>query len=160
MILTGIGYDSHRLVENREFILAGVKIPYNKGFLAHSDGDVFTHALIDALLGASGLGDIGELFPNTDEKYKEANSLNLLSLVKEKLDILDIKIIYIDSIIIAERPKITSYKLEMKANISRILDITKTQINIKAKTNEQMDDIGKGDGVAVHVVVTIDRNFN
>lgn len=147
----GIGYDSHRLVENRKLILGGVAIPFEKGLQGHSDADVLCHAITDAILGALGEGDIGRHFPDTDNKWKDASSIDLLSgivnLVKQK----GFEISWIDSVVIAEKPKLGPYFDKMKKNISRS-GIPSDIINIKAKTNEGMGFTGSGDGIAAQAV--------
>ncbi|PIU67832.1 MAG: 2-C-methyl-D-erythritol 2,4-cyclodiphosphate synthase [Armatimonadetes bacterium CG07_land_8_20_14_0_80_40_9] len=151
----GIGYDLHKLVKGRRLILGGVEIPYPQGLLAHSDGDVLVHSIIDALLGALGEGDIGQHFPDTDEQYKDIKSLILLGKVKEMLKKKGAEIGNIDATVLAERPKIAPYVKEMKENISRTLKIEKEKINIKAKTNEGLGFIGKGEGIAALAVVSL-----
>ena len=151
----GIGYDLHKLVKGRRLILGGVEIPYPQGLLAHSDGDVLVHSIIDALLGALGEGDIGQHFPDTDEQYKDIKSLILLGKVKEMLKKKGAEIGNIDATVLAERPKIAPYVEEMKENISRTLKIKKEKINIKAKTNEGLGFIGKGEGIAALAVVSL-----
>ena len=151
----GIGYDLHKLVKGRRLILGGVEIPYSQGLLAHSDGDVLVHSIIDALLGALGEGDIGQHFPDTDEQYKDIKSLILLGKVKEMLKKKGAEIGNIDATVLAERPKIAPYVKEMKENISRTLKIEKEKINIKAKTNEGLGFIGKGEGIAALAVVSL-----
>ena len=150
----GIGYDIHKLVEGRDLIIGGVKIPYEKGLLGHSDADVLVHAIIDALLGALALGDIGVHFPDTDEKYKGADSLELLKQTKKLLG--DYKIINIDSNIIAQKPKLAPYINSMREKIASILDINLNCISIKAKTNENMDSMGQGTSIAANAVVLVD----
>lgn len=151
----GIGYDLHRLVRGRRLVLGGVEIPYPQGLLAHSDGDVLVHSIIDALLGALGEGDIGQHFPDTDEQYKDIKSLILLRRVREMLKKRGAKIDNIDATVLAERPKIAPYVEEMKENISSTLKIEKEKINIKAKTNEGLGFIGKGEGIAALAVVSL-----
>lgn len=154
MLVTGIGYDSHSLVLSRPLIIGGVNIPYSKGIEAHSDGDVLIHAIIDSILGASGLKDIGTLFPDTDPKYKDISSLLLLNNFKKH------KIVYIDAVIIAEAPKLTLYIDAMKQNIANALNIETNRVNIKAKTNEKMGFIGRGEGIASYAICTLDRDFS
>ncbi|WP_304942116.1 2-C-methyl-D-erythritol 2,4-cyclodiphosphate synthase, partial [Vallitalea guaymasensis] len=132
----GMGYDVHRLVEDRKLILGGVEIPYEKGLLGHSDADVLVHAIMDALLGAMGKGDIGKHFPDTDNKYKSISSLKLMAQVKELLTSEGYSIINIDSTIIAQRPKMAGYIEEMRTNIADVLNIEIENINIKATTEE------------------------
>ncbi len=150
---TGIGYDIHALADGREFILGGVKIKHDKGFAAHSDGDVLLHAIIDAILGALGEDDIGTQFPDNDPKYKGADSLKLLETIKEKFNF---KIINMDCNIICEKPKMKPHTAQMKENIARVLGISEKQIGIKAKTNEGLDAVGEGRAVCAHCVVLLD----
>ena len=144
----GMGYDVHRLVEGRELILGGVKIPYEKGLLGHSDADVLLHAVMDALLGAAALGDIGRHFPDTDPAYKGASSLKLLEhvgkLIDEKLYVIG----NIDATIIAQRPKMAPYIEEMRKNVAETLGIETDQVNIKATTEEGLGFTGSGEGIA------------
>ena len=147
----GTGYDSHRLVEGRRLILGGVHIPFEKGLSGHSDADVLCHAIIDALLGALGKGDIGTHFPDTDTQWKDASSIDLLSRIVDIVKHNDFELLWIDSTIIAERPKLQNYIYEMRRNIS-VSGIPIDIINIKAKTNEGMGFIGRGEGIAVQTV--------
>ena len=144
----GIGTDIHRLVENRKLMLCGIYIPFPLGLLGHSDGDVGIHAVIDALLGASGMGDIGTLFPDTDDKWKNADSKELLLIVKDKLEEKRWQIINVDLIIHAEMPKLGSAKGQMKRVVAGLLGIDFTAVNVKAKTNEGLGDIGAGQAIA------------
>lgn len=139
----GIGYDIHRLEENRDLIIGGVKIPYEKGLLGHSDADVLIHAIIDALLGAAGLPDIGTIFPDTDEAFKDADSTVLLAKVCEMLSEKGYKIGNIDSNIIAQAPKMMPYIKDMKQRLSEVMKIPAENISVKAKTNEKMDAVGE-----------------
>ena len=150
----GTGYDIHRLVEGRDLILGGIKIPYEKGLLGHSDADVLIHSIIDAILGALALGDIGRHFPDTDEKYKDIDSAILLKKTKELIE--EHKIINIDSNIICQKPKLAPYINQMRENIANILDINANQISIKAKTNESMDSAGQSAAIVASAVVLID----
>ena len=142
----GHGYDVHRLTEGRALILGGVNIPYEKGLLGHSDADVLLHAVMDALLGAAALGDIGKHFPDTDERYRGADSLKLLAEVKEMLG--DVRISNIDVTIIAQKPKLSPYNEQMTANIARTLDIPVSRVNIKATTEEGLGFTGREEGIA------------
>jgi 2-C-methyl-D-erythritol 2,4-cyclodiphosphate synthase len=152
----GTGYDSHRLAEGRKLILGGVEIPYEKGLLGHSDADALCHAITDAIIGALGLGDIGTHFPDTDPKWKDAVSIELLKSIVELARINGYAIAWIDSTIITERPKLAPYIEKMKAALSRT-GIPAGQINIKAKTNEGMGFIGRGEGIAVHAVCLLEK---
>jgi len=156
-VRVGIGYDVHPLAEGSPLILGGVEIKYNRILVGWSDADVLLHSIMDALLGAAGLTDIGTHFPPSDLRYKNASSIVLLRRVKALLDQDDWKIINIDSTIIAEEPKLAPYMDQMKESISETLDIDKSQIGIKATTTEQMGFTGRGEGIAVHAVALIDK---
>lgn len=147
----GIGYDSHRLVEGRKLIIGGVEIPFEKGLDGHSDADVLCHAITDAIIGALGLGDIGVHFPDTDQKWKDASSIQMLSQIMELVKQKGFDLHYIDSIVIAEKPKLLTFIDTMKKNISKA-GIPENSLNIKAKTNEGMGLIGQGDGIAAQAV--------
>jgi 2-C-methyl-D-erythritol 2,4-cyclodiphosphate synthase len=153
----GIGYDIHKLIESNELYLklCGISIPFEKRCVAHSDGDVVIHALIDALLGAAALGDIGTHFPDTNPKYKNANSAILLQETFQLLQMNGYVIENIDINIITEKPKLTSYINLMKTRLSELLSLNVAQISIKAKTNEQLDDIGKGEAIAAQAIVLL-----
>lgn len=154
-IRIGKGYDVHRLVEDRKCVIGGVDIPYEKGLLGHSDADVLTHAIMDAILGAAGLGDIGRLFPDSDEKYKGANSLKLLEIVGEVLERKGYKVGNIDATVICERPKISQYNKEMIENISKSLKIDNSHVNIKGTTTEKLGFTGRAEGIAAEAVCII-----
>lgn len=145
---SGIGTDIHRLIEGRKLMLCGVYLPYPAGLAGHSDGDVGLHAVIDALLGASGMGDIGTLFPSTDPRWKDADSKELLFIVKEQLEEKRWEVVNIDLIIHAEAPKLEQVKGQMKRCIAGLLGIDFTAVNVKAKTNEGLGDIGAGEAMA------------
>lgn len=151
----GIGYDVHRLVEDRDLILGGVQIPYEKGLLGHSDADVLTHAIMDALLGAAGLPDIGRLFPDNDPTYKGADSIKLLEAVGERLQEAGYMPYHIDTVVICQRPKIAPYLDAMKDCIASALGITNTAINIKGTTTESLGFEGRGEGISAQAIVTI-----
>jgi len=151
----GIGYDVHRLAEGRALILGGVNVPFEKGLLGHSDADVLTHAIMDALLGGAALGDIGTMFPDTDEHYKDACSIEMLRRVGYWLGKHCIWIINIDSIIIAEKPKFSNYYLEMRANIADALGIDMSQVSVKATTEEGLGFTGRGEGMAAKAIVML-----
>jgi len=153
----GTGYDSHRLAEGRKFIIGGVEIPHENGLLGHSDADVLCHAITDAIIGALGLGDIGTHFPDTDPQWKDAVSIELLQSIVELAKMNGYSVAWIDSTIIAERPKLTPYIEKMKAALS-LTGIPVGHINIKAKTNEGMGFIGRGEGIAVHAVCLLEKN--
>ncbi len=151
----GIGYDSHRFMAGRKLIIGGIEIEHQMGLIGHSDADVLVHAIIDALLGAAGLGDIGSHFPDNDIKWKDASSLDLLKRVVEKLQSAEMQIHWIDTVVIAEQPKIAPYIEAMRSSIASVLGIDKGKINIKAKTNEGMGFVGRGEGIAVQAVCLI-----
>ena len=144
----GLGYDVHRLVEERELIIGGVNIPYEKGLLGHSDADVLVHAIIDSLLGASALGDIGTLFPDTDPKFKGISSIKLLEEVGKLLKKNNYSINNIDSTIIAQKPKMSPFIKEMRENIAKALQIDVTKVNVKATTEEGLGFTGTGEGIS------------
>ena len=150
----GIGNDIHRLVEGRPLILGGIEIPYSKGEEAHSDGDVLVHAIIDAILGACAKGDIGRLFPPSDERYKDADSLKLL---KQAVEYTGAKIINIDSSLTLEEPKLRPYITTMRERIAEVLSIDIDRVSIKAKTNEGLDETGKGNAVSAIAVVLVEN---
>ena len=152
----GLGYDVHRLAENRKLIIGGVHIPYEKGLAGHSDADVLVHAVMDALLGASKLGDIGVLYPDSDPKYKDISSITLLKYVKEAMDKKNIKIINIDSVIVAQKPKMRPYIEEMEKNIAKALDISTEDINVKATTEEELGFTGREEGISSKAVCLIE----
>ncbi|MBN1795184.1 MAG: 2-C-methyl-D-erythritol 2,4-cyclodiphosphate synthase [Sedimentisphaerales bacterium] len=156
---TGIGTDIHELVEGRKLMLGGIQVPYNRGLLGHSDGDVALHAIIDALLGAAGMGDIGELFPDNDPQYEDADSKGLLLTVKEKLEEKDWEIANVDLIIHAEMPKLSQYKGQMKRCIAELLGIDFNNVNVKAKTNEGFGDIGAGDAIAATAITLLMKKY-
>jgi 2-C-methyl-D-erythritol 2,4-cyclodiphosphate synthase len=151
----GIGYDLHRLAEGRKLIIGGVELPFEKGPVGHSDGDVLTHALCDALLGAAGLGDIGTHFPDTDPKWKGANSLLFLERAKKLLDEKHFAIEHVDAVVITEKPKLGPHFQKMREALAKALGIPPERIHLKAKTNEGVDAIGRGEAIAAHVVATL-----
>ena len=148
----GHGYDVHRLVEGRDLILGGVKIEYSKGLLGHSDADVLTHAIMDSLLGALGMGDIGKLFPDNDPKYKGANSLALLAEVVKLVEESGMEISNIDSTILAQAPKLAPHIPMMRQNLSGILSLPLEAVSVKATTEEGLGFTGDGSGIAAHAV--------
>lgn len=156
----GMGYDVHRLVEDRKLIIGGVEIPYEKGLLGHSDADVLLHAVMDALLGAAALGDIGRHFPDTDERYKGADSMKLLSEVKRMLEEKLYVIENIDATIIAQKPKMSPYIERMRDNIANCLCIDRDRVNIKATTEEKLGFTGEGLGISSQAVCLIESAFN
>lgn len=152
---TGIGYDIHRLVAGRPLFLGGVEIPFNKGLLGHSDGDVLIHAFCDALLGALALGDIGEHFPDTDSKYKGIASSQLLKTVKGLVDSNGYKINNIDAVIIAQAPALTPFKNKIKQKLCELMNIQEDVLNIKAKTNEGLGSVGNDEAIVCYAVVSL-----
>ena len=151
----GIGYDIHELAEDRDLIIGGVKIPYEKGLLGHSDADVLVHAIIDSLLGALAMDDIGSLFPDTDDRFKNANSLSLLKLVYDKVQQEGYWINNIDTNIIAQEPKMMPYIPKMKTVLAPVLGLDITDISIKAKTKEKLDSVGEGLAIEANAVVLL-----
>ena len=156
----GLGYDIHRLVEGRELIIGGVRITHEKGLLGHSDADVLVHAIIDALLGALALDDIGTLFPDTDPKYKDADSMVLLHHVYKKIQQEGYKINNIDSNIIAQNPKMMPYIPKMKEALAALLQIEPSDISIKAKTKEKLDAVGESKAIEANAVVMLENLKN
>ena len=156
----GLGYDVHKLVEGRDLIMGGVKIPYEKGLLGHSDADVLLHAISDALLGAAALGDIGKHFPDTDPQYKGADSLKLLAHVGKLLDEKMYVIENIDATIIAQRPKMAPHIPKMRENIAAALGIDVDQVNVKATTEEGLGFTGTGEGISSQAICAIEKITN
>ena len=153
----GTGYDVHRLVEDRALIMGGVMIPYDKGLLGHSDADVLLHAIMDALLGAAALGDIGKHFPDSNEKYKGVSSMELLKEVKQMLDEELFIVENIDATIIAQKPKMAPYLQEMRENIAGVLQIDVSQVNVKATTEEGLGFTGTGEGISAQAICAIEK---
>ena len=156
MMRIGHGYDVHRLVSDRKLILGGVDVPYERGLLGHSDADVLTHAVMDALLGAAGQGDIGRHFPDNDPAYAGADSLKLLDCVVDLLSNSGWIVGNVDATIIAQRPKLAPYLPEMRDNLALRLNISSDQVNIKATTEEHLGFTGAGEGIAAHAVVLLE----
>ena len=154
----GLGYDVHRLVEGRDLIIGGVKIPYERGLLGHSDADVLLHAIMDSLLGASALGDIGKHFPDTDEKFKGISSIKLLEEVGKLLLSNGYSINNIDSSIIAQKPKMAPFIQQMRENIANALNIDLMQINVKATTEEGLGFTGNGEGISSQSICLLEVN--
>jgi len=157
MVRIGQGFDTHALVAERKLILGGVHIPYDKGLLGHSDGDALLHAICDALIGAAGLGDIGRHFPDTDPRYKGADSRGLLRSVATMLAAAGWQAVNVDSTIIAEAPKLAPHIPSMVANIAADLKIAPECVNVKAKSTEKLGFVGRGEGIAAEAVVLISR---
>lgn len=153
----GCGYDVHKLVQDRRLILCGVEVPYELGLLGHSDADVALHALMDALLGAAALGDIGKHFPDTDERFKGADSMKLTEHVAGLLAERGWQINNVDVTIIAQRPKLASFIPAMRANVARVLGVEKEAVNVKATTTEKLGFTGRGEGIASEAVASIIR---
>lgn len=151
----GIGYDLHRLEIGRPLIVGGIELPFDKGPVGHSDGDVLAHAMCDALLGAAGLGDIGTHFPDTDPKWKGANSLLFLEHAKKLLADKNLAIEHVDAVVIAEKPKLGQHFPKMREALAKALGVSPEKIHLKAKTNEGVDAIGRGEAIAAHVVATL-----
>ena len=157
MFRIGTGYDVHRLTEGRKLILGGVDIPYEKGLLGHSDADVLLHAVMDALLGAAALGDIGQHFPDTDPVYEGADSLFLMRQVARILKENGWKVGNVDATIIAQRPKLAPYRQQMRENIAKALEIDLDQVSVKATTEEHLGFTGRGEGISVQAVALIEK---
>lgn len=151
----GIGYDVHKLIENRKLILGGVEIPHTMGLLGHSDADVLVHAIMDALLGAASLGDIGQHFPDTDPAYEGISSMKLLADVGELLGKRGYVIENIDAVIVAQRPKLRPYIAQMEQNIAQVLAIAEDQINVKATTEERLGFTGREEGISAQAVCSL-----
>jgi 2-C-methyl-D-erythritol 2,4-cyclodiphosphate synthase len=158
VVATGIGWDSHRLVEGRPLILGGVTIPFERGLAGHSDADVLAHAVIDALLGAAGLGDIGEHFPDTDARWKGADSIVLLRAVVALIADARHAVAHVDTTVVMERPKLEPHRAEIRASLAAALGVAVERVNVKASTGEGMGFVGRGEGVAALAVVTLARD--
>ena len=154
-VRVGIGYDLHRLEAGRKFIVGGIELPFDKGPMGHSDGDVVAHAMVDALLGAAGLGDIGTHFPDTDPKWKGANSLIFLEHTRKLLEEKEFAIEHVDAVVILERPKLGPHFPKMREVLAKSLGVAAEKIHLKAKTNEGVDAVGRGEAIASHVVATL-----
>ena len=152
----GHGYDVHKLVDGRRLIIGGVEIPHERGLLGHSDADVLLHAISDAILGAAAIGDIGKLFPDTDDKYKDADSQKLLRIVGQRLAAAGYRVVNIDATVIAQAPKLAPYIFEMRHNVARALGIEIADVSIKATTEEGLGFSGERLGIAAHAVCLIE----
>ena len=152
---TGIGWDSHRLVEGRPLIIGGVDIPHDRGLDGHSDADVLTHAVMDALLGAAGLGDIGQHFPDTDGAYKDADSVALLRLVVDRVAAAGWRVVNVDATVLMEHPKLAPHRESIRAVLSEALGVSLRDVGVKASTGEGMGFVGRGEGVAAMAVATV-----
>lgn len=155
MMRIGHGYDVHRLVEGRKLILGGVDIPYERGLLGHSDADVLVHAIMDAILGAAALGDIGKLFPDSDERYAGADSLGLLAEVMRVLRGAGYELGNVDATVVAQRPRLAPYIEQMRRNIAAAAGVDVSQVSVKATTEEKLGFTGDGSGIAAHAVALI-----
>jgi 2-C-methyl-D-erythritol 2,4-cyclodiphosphate synthase len=155
MTLTGIGYDSHRLTEGRRLVIGGVEIPSAVGLEGHSDADVLVHAVIDALLGAAGLGDIGEHFPDTDERWREADSIGLLRAVVEMLAATRLAVVNVDCTVVMEAPKLAPHRQAIRECLAGALGLEAARVNVKASTGERIGFVGRGEGVAALAVATL-----
>jgi 2-C-methyl-D-erythritol 2,4-cyclodiphosphate synthase len=156
-VATGIGWDSHRLVEGRPLVLGGVTIPSERGLHGHSDADVLAHAVIDALLGAAGLGDIGEHFPDTDPRWAGADSLALLRSVVGLVGQRGLAVVHVDATVVMERPRLGPHKAEIRTSLAAALGVDADRVNVKATTGEGMGFVGRGEGVAALAVATLAR---
>ncbi|MDW5597824.1 2-C-methyl-D-erythritol 2,4-cyclodiphosphate synthase [Conexibacter stalactiti] len=157
MVATGIGWDVHRLVAGRPLIIGGVTIPSELGLDGHSDADVLVHAVIDALLGAAGLGDIGEHFPDTDERWRGADSLDLLRSTRELVAVGGVEIAHVDTTVLLERPKLLPHKQAMRENIAGALELPLARVNVKATRGEGMGFVGRVEGAAALAIATLER---
>ncbi len=153
----GIGYDLHRLEVGRKLMIGGIEVPFDKGPVGHSDGDVLAHALCDALFGAAGLGDIGKHFPDTDPKWKGANSLIFVEHARKLLDEKKFAIEHVDAIVILEKPKLGPHFPKMREVLAAALGVSTEKVHLKAKTNEGVDAVGRGEAIACHVVATLSQ---
>ena len=153
----GHGYDVHRLTEGRRLILGGVEVPYEKGLLGHSDADVLTHAVMDALIGAAALGDIGKLFPDTDAAYAGISSILLLERVAERLREAGYAVVNLDATVLAQAPKLAPYRERMRENLARALSLDTSRVSVKATTEEGLGFTGEGLGIAAHAVALLEK---
>ena len=153
----GIGYDSHRFEEGRRLVLGGVEVPYERGLAGHSDADVLTHAIIDALLGAAGLGDIGQHFPDTDERWRDADSLVLLGEVCGFLEEHGWTVRHVDATIVCEAPKLGPHRDEIRTTLAGAIGLKPIEVNVKFTTNETMGFVGRGEGIAALAIATVER---
>ncbi len=156
-IRVGLGYDIHRTISGRPLVLANIVVPHTRGLDGHSDADVVIHALIDALTGAAGLPDVGQMFPNTDPRFKDINSAELLKVTREAFDKAGWKLINADVVVLAQKPKLSPFKAEMIKRLAELLGVKESQINIKGKTGERVGSIGKERAIACHCVVLIEK---
>ncbi len=157
MLTTGLGYDCHRFEPDRRLVLGGVEVPHEHGLQGHSDADVLTHAIIDALLGAAALGDIGQHFPDTDARYRDADSIELLRATIELLDRAGFAVRHVDATIMLERPQISSFREQIRGSLAQALGLTVDHVSVKATRGEGMGFVGREEGAAAIAVVTVER---
>jgi 2-C-methyl-D-erythritol 2,4-cyclodiphosphate synthase len=157
MITTGLGYDCHRFAENRRLVLGGIEVPHELGLAGHSDADVLTHAVVDALLGAAGLGDIGQHFPDTDERYRDADSIGLLRATVEMLGAAGFVAVHVDATVVIERPKLSPLRDRIRRSLAEAIGLPAERVNVKATTGEGMGFVGRGEGAAALAVATVER---
>lgn len=157
MTLVGIGFDSHRLVAGRKLLIGGVEIPFERGLDGHSDADVLAHAVIDALLGACGKDDIGERFPNTDERWRDADSMEMLASVVENVVTEGLEIVNVDCTVVIEAPKLSPHRHAIRQKLAEVLDLELGRVNVKASTGEGMGFVGRGEGVAALAIAGLRR---
>ncbi len=157
MTLVGIGFDSHRLASGRKLLIGGVEIPFERGLDGHSDADVLAHAVIDALLGACGKDDIGERFPNTDERWRDADSMAMLASVVENLVTEGLEIVNVDCTVVMEAPKLSPHRRAIRQKLAEVLELELTRVNVKASTGEGMGFVGRGEGVAALAIAGLRR---
>lgn len=158
MTLAGIGFDSHRLAEGRELVIGGVHVPYERGLDGHSDADVLAHAVIDALLGAAGMGDIGEHFPDTDERWRDADSMQLLASVVRSVLAEGLEIENVDCTVVMEQPKLAPHRQAIRGRLAEVLGVELARVNVKASTGERMGFVGRGEGVAALAIAGLRRS--
>jgi 2-C-methyl-D-erythritol 2,4-cyclodiphosphate synthase len=156
MSLVGIGYDSHRLTAGRRLVIGGVEIPHEQGLEGHSDADVLAHAITDALLGAAGLGDIGEHFPDTDERWRDADSIELLSAVVGMVGANGLRIVNVDCTVLMEQPKLSPHRQAIRERLAQTLGLQEKRVNVKASTGEGIGFVGRGEGVAALALASLD----
>jgi 2-C-methyl-D-erythritol 2,4-cyclodiphosphate synthase len=157
MTLVGIGFDSHRLAAGRRLVIGGVEIPFERGLDGHSDADVLAHAVIDALLGACGKDDIGERFPNTDERWRDADSMEMLASVVENVVTEGLEIVNVDCTVVIEAPKLSPHRQAIRQKLAEVLDLELARVNVKASTGEGMGFVGRGEGVAALAIAGLRR---
>jgi 2-C-methyl-D-erythritol 2,4-cyclodiphosphate synthase len=155
-VRTGIGYDVHPFADDRRLVLGGVEIEHERGLAGHSDADVLTHAVIDALLGAAGLGDIGDHFPDTDERYRDADSVELLKTAVAMVSARGLRVVHVDATVLLERPKLGPHKEEICARLAAVLNLAPHEMNVKATTGEGLGFVGRGEGAAALAVATLE----